>query len=105
VKSGACPNGQAPACLPHPQTSTITGQHSSLGPIGVSPAETTRCSDSARHARNVQGATLRVQTSIPPGPDLGAEAVADPEPPAHTTASRNPTAPWYLSRISADSGS
>ena len=39
---------------------------------GVSPAETTRCSASARNARDVQRATPRDPKSIPPGPDLGA---------------------------------
>lgn len=72
VKSGVCAGGQAPACLPHPQTSTVTGQPSPLGPIGVSPAETTRCSASARNARDVQRAAPRDPKSIPPGPDLGA---------------------------------
>jgi hypothetical protein len=85
VKSGACTNGQAPACLPHPQTSTVTAQRSSLGPIGVSPAKTTRCSASARDPRNVQGATPRDPKSIPPGPDLRA-----PKPsPIRTTGAHN----------------
>jgi hypothetical protein len=40
---------------------------------------------------------------MPPGPDLGgAEAVADPEPPAHTIASRRRTVPWCPNWISAD---
>ena len=42
-------------------------------------------------------------TVDPAGPDLGAaEAVADPQPPARTIASRRRTAPWCASRISAD---
>ena len=97
MKSGACANGQAPACLPHPQTSTVTGQHSSLGPIGVNPAETTRCL-----TLRVTRGTCRAQPCASKRPSLPVQisgvinAVADPEPPAHTTASRSRTAPVVL---------
>ena len=94
--------GRLPTVLPHSQTSTVTGRRSSLGPIGLSRAETTRCSDSARDARNVQG-ELRIQTSIPPSPDLGAPK-SSPIRNHRRTQSRRAAgpAPWCSSRISAN---
>jgi len=74
-----------------------------LGAIGVSPAETTRCSDCARDARSMRGVTLRDPTvDASWSRSRGAVGVAEPEPPAHTTASRSRTAPWCSSTISAN---